>query len=106
MEGLIKESHLVSNCFVYGDGRNYLTALITINEDEAANMCGEQITGLIDQAVQKANSRVSGSGQIKRWTILDRDFSLKYDEVTTTLKLKRSVVAQNFKLELEQLYES
>jgi long-chain acyl-CoA synthetase len=106
IENLVKESHLISHCFVHGDGRNYCVALITINENEAANMCHEQIEGLVEQAVQKANSRVSSTEQIKRWKILDRDFSAEFDEVTPTMKLKRNVVATYFKNDLDRLYEN
>ena len=105
VENLVKESHLISHCMVHGDGRSYCVALITINETEAANMCREEIQGLVEQAVQRANSRVSSTEQIKRFTILDRDFSAENDEVTPTLKLKRNVVARHFKHAIDKLYE-
>ncbi len=106
VENLVKESHLISHCMVYGDGKSYCVALITINESEAANMCVEQIQGLVEQAVARANARLSSSERIKRWKLLDRDLSAEFDEVTPTLKLKRSVVGANFKSELEKLYEN
>jgi long-chain acyl-CoA synthetase len=105
VENLVRESHLVSHVYVHGDGRSYCVAVITVNEAEAANMCREEIQGLVEQAVQKANSRVSSSEQIKRFVILDRDFSPEFDEVTPTLKLKRNVVAENFNDVIERLYE-
>lgn len=104
IENIVKESHLVSNCFVYGDGRSYCVALITINPDEAANMCREEIGGLIDQTIQRANARVSSSEQIKRFRILERDFSGEFDELTPTMKLKRGIVTGNFAREIEELY--
>ena len=104
VENLVKESYLISHCMVYGDGKDYCVALITIDETEAANMCVEQIDGLVEQAVAKANARLSSSEQIKRWKILDRDLSAEFDEITPTLKLKRNVVSQHFKTTLEELY--
>jgi long-chain acyl-CoA synthetase len=106
IENLVKESHLISHCMVHGDGRSYCVALITINESEAANMCREEIQGFVEQAVQRANSRVSSSEQIKRFTIIDRDFSADNDEVTPTMKLKRSVVAEHFRNIIDKLYEN
>jgi long-chain acyl-CoA synthetase len=41
---------------------------------------------------------------VRRYEILDRDFSPEQNEVTPTLKLKRRVVEQNFASELEALY--
>jgi len=104
VENLVKESYLISHCMVYGDGKDYCVALITIDETEAANMCVEQIDGLVEQAVAHANSRVSISEQIRRWKILSRDFSPELDEVTLTLTLKRNVIVRHFGAALEALY--
>ena len=104
IENLIKESHLISHCFVYGDGKSYCVALITLNNAEANG--NPAAYPAVEAAVSKANSRVSSSEQIKRFTILDRDFSAESGEVTPTLKLKRDVVAANFKNDLEKLYEN
>ena len=107
IENLVKESHLISHCFIHGDGRSYCVALITLNHAEIG---GSEVTpetrNAVGAAVAKANARVSNSEQIKRFEILDRDFSADFGEVTPTLKLKRDVVAANFRQVLEQLYEN
>lgn len=106
IENLVKESHLISHCFVHGDGRSYCVALITINSAEADSSLNGDLDAAVASAVEKANSRVSSSEQIKRWRIVERDFSAEFDEVTPTMKLKRDVVARNFKSELDKLYEN
>ncbi len=106
VENYVKESHLISHCFLYGDGRSYCVALITINVNEAASMCREQIEGLVEQAVEQANARVSSSEQIKRFVILEQDFSAERDEITPTMKLKRNIVAANYRDTLEKMYEN
>jgi long-chain acyl-CoA synthetase len=50
------------------------------------------------------NADLSRFEQIKRFTILPRDFSPDEDEVTPTLKLKRRIVAEHFADEIEALY--
>lgn len=120
VENYVKESHLISHCFLHGDGRSYCVALITLNQAEtesyAARMdlgygdfdtlCGsDEIGSIVNVIVEKANSRVSSSEQIKKFAILERDFLQEEDEVTPTAKLKRSVVARHFKDTLEKLYE-
>ena len=113
IENLVKEDYLISNCFVYGDGRSYCVGLITLNQAEAG-FKGEytemanspELQERVAQTVERANSKVSRSEQIKRWQILDRDFSALYDEVTPTAKLKRAAVTENFKDVLEKLYEN
>ncbi len=106
IENLVKESHLISHCFVHGDGRSYCVALITINSAEADSSLNGDLDAAVASAVEKANSRVSSTEQIKRWRIVERDFSAEFDEVTPTMKLKRDVVARNFKSELDKLYEN
>ena len=65
-----------------------------------------EVKDAVAAAIAKANARVSSSEQIKRYEILDRDFSPEFGEVTPTLKLKRDVVTANFKQVLEKLYEN
>jgi long-chain acyl-CoA synthetase len=60
----------------------------------------------IEKIIARSNARVSSSEQIKRFAILDRDFSAEFDEVTPTMKLKREVVAKNFADTIQNLYEN
>jgi long-chain acyl-CoA synthetase len=120
LENLLKENHLISQAFIYGDGRSFLTALITLNQAEAeayarANNIefaefadltrNEKIKQTIAAQIEKTNARVASSEQIKNFVILERDFAAALDEVTPTLKLKRNVVAKNFKSVLGKFYE-
>lgn len=120
-ENLVKENHLVSQCFLYGDGKSYCVALITLNQTEAEMFARanniefenfaaltktQAVYDLINATVEKANARVSSSEQIKRFKILERDFSLEEDEITPTLKVKRSVVAEKLADTLRELYET
>lgn len=121
IENLVKEDHLVSQCFLSGDGKNYCVALITLNQIEAEMFAktnqikfenfadltkNEVILANITATVEKTNLKVSNSEQIKKFTILSKDFSLEADEITPTLKLKRNVVAKNFAEEIEGLYKN
>jgi long-chain acyl-CoA synthetase len=121
VENYVKENHLISQCFLYGDSKSYCVALITLNQAEAemfakANKIefknfveltqNEQIFAIVKDSIEKANSRLSSSEQIKKFVILERDFSLELDEITPTLKVKRSVVAKNFADEIQKLYST
>ncbi len=105
VENYVKESHLVSHCFLYGDGRSYCVAMITLNQAETASHSAEYIRAAVDRAVAAANTRVSTAEQIKKFVILDADFSAEKDEITPTMKLKRRIVAENYKDILEKLYD-
>ena len=111
IENIVKESHLISHCFVHGDGRSYCVALITLNQNEAglngsyAEFArSSEMLDAVEKIIERSNARVSSSEQIKRFAILDRDFSPEFDEVTPTMKLKRDVVAKNFREEIDELY--
>lgn len=121
IENMVKENHLVGQCFLFGEGKSYCVALITLNEAEARLFAeskgikyksfaeltkNEEIISSIQQTVMRTNARVSSSEQIKKFMILNRDFSIELGEVTPTLKLRRSVVTENFKREIENLYEN
>jgi long-chain acyl-CoA synthetase len=58
----------------------------------------------VQRAVDEVNSDLSRYEQIKRFTILPRDFTLEAGEVTPTLKLKRRVCQEHFAAEIEELY--
>ena len=41
-ENLVKENHLVSQCFLYGDGKSYCVALITLNQIGSRSVCADE----------------------------------------------------------------
>ena len=119
VENMIKESHLVSHAFVYGDGRSYLVALVTLNAAEAADYArahgiehtsvaelarDERVRAHLQEIIERANRRVSSSESVKKFLVLEQDFRAERDEVTPTMKLKRDVLAKNYAEELRSLY--
>ncbi len=119
IENMIKEHHFISQAFIYGDGRSYLVALITLNPVEVAEYArardinhqsmdelarDERINALVSEVVERVNRRVSSSESIKKFLILSRDFLIEREEVTPTLKIKRDVVTKNFWHEIQNLY--
>jgi long-chain acyl-CoA synthetase len=80
-----------------------VTALVTLDDAEIVSSDREPqqiVQGLVDD-VNRDRARVE---QIKRFTILPRDFSQEEGEVTPTLKLRRRVIQEHFADEIEQLY--
>ena len=118
IENMLKEHHLISHALVYGEGKSYLVALITLNQAEAAEYVRAQgiagggnkltdfetIRRLVQKIIDKVNARVSSTESIKRFGILDRDFEIEKDEVTPTGKVKREVVTARYRDEIESLY--
>jgi long-chain acyl-CoA synthetase len=100
LENALKTSPLVSQALVVGDRRPYVAALITLAEEAPREGAEARIQGVVD-AANRDRSRYE---QIKRFTILPRDFSPEEGEVTPTLKLKRRVCEEHFAAEIERLY--
>jgi long-chain acyl-CoA synthetase len=90
---------------VIGDRRPYLTALVTLDEAETAKLDdGTDLEALIQGVVDDWNRDKASFEQVKRFTVLPRDFSAEADEVTPTMKLKRKVCAEHWADEIEALY--
>jgi long-chain acyl-CoA synthetase len=97
LENMLKEHHLISQAMVYGEGRSFLVGLITLNAPGSR----ETIQSIIDNV----NRRLSSTESIKRFAILERDFEIALDEITPTGKLKRDVITDRFREQIEELYK-
>jgi long-chain acyl-CoA synthetase len=102
LENELKSHRVVSQAIVVGDRKPYIAALITI-DPEAAN--GQDVQAQVQAAVDAVNAERSRYEQIKRFTVLPREFTLEHDEITPTLKLKRKVVLDHFAAEAAALYD-
>jgi long-chain acyl-CoA synthetase len=111
LENGLKQNRWISQAVVIGDRRPYLTALITLDPEEApalAEQLGlessdlaalsseEAVRAEVQKAVDEVNSHVGPVEQIKRFAILDHDLSQETGELTPTLKVKRNVVHEKY----------
>jgi len=103
IENALKASRFVSQAVVIGDRRPYVTALITLEQAEVASS-GRDPEELVQEVVDEVNRDRVRVEQIKKFRILDRDFSQEDGELTPTLKLRRRVVHEHFADEIERLY--
>ena len=119
LENDLKSSKYVSQALVVGDRKPYVAALVTLEPEEIGKWAAEKgiqadvaelsrderVRELIQVVIDGVNEDRSRYEQIKRFSILPRDFTMDDGELTPTLKLKRRVVAQHFGAELGELYE-
>lgn len=65
----------------------------------------QKLKAVVEEAVFFANEKsVSNASKIRKWAVLNRDFSLPTGELTPTMKLKRSKVELHFKKDIDELY--
>jgi long-chain acyl-CoA synthetase len=120
IENAIRRHRWVSQAVVYGDRKPYLTALVTLDPDEAPALAqhvgaegadvvalarDERVRAEIQRVVDEVNRRFARIEQVKKFVILPRDLSQDADELTPTLKVKRNVVYDRHAEALAGLYQ-
>jgi long-chain acyl-CoA synthetase len=120
IENLFKDEPLINHVIAYGDRRKYITGLITLNPDnlkvfaESKSLTYKDIAELcqnptvrkeIERVVHDKNQNLARFQRIKKFVILQRELSIEDNDLTPTLKVKRKVVTEKYKKELDELYE-
>ena len=115
IEEKLQRSALIAQAVVIGDRRPYLTALISLDPESVAELLGDSVNHMawsshpvvlarLQQAVDDVNQSASRVSQIKKFSLLPRPLSVETRELTPTLKLKRSVVNEQFAALIDELY--
>lgn len=119
IEDLLRGSPLVGEAVCIGDDRKYVTALLVPNfenlvawarkeglpaEDRSALLVHPRVREALQQDVDKANARLSGFETIKKWVALEQEFTQEGGELTPTLKVKRRVVNEKYREQIEGMY--
>jgi long-chain acyl-CoA synthetase len=103
IESLFKLEPVVNQVLLVGDRLPYMAALITLNP-QALEGLKEPAEVEVKRVIQRVNKQLAPFERIRRFKILDRDFSLENGELTPTFKLRRGRVLENFKQEIAELY--
>jgi long-chain acyl-CoA synthetase len=98
IEGLFKKEPLINHVLLIGDRLPYVTALITVTGDPAAAQ------SIVESTVKNVNRQLPSFEQIRKFKILDRDFSIEHGELTPTMKLRRSRALENHRALVTELY--
>lgn len=119
VEGLFKSEPLINQVVLIGDKMPYVTALFTINPAAAEGLKGmEELQGKpmdqlaaatpvlaeVQQAVSRVNKQLAGFEQIRKFRILERDFTIESGELTPTMKVRRKQVLENNRTVISELY--
>jgi long-chain acyl-CoA synthetase len=120
LEDSVRAHPLVSQALVVGDNKPFVAALVTLDTEALPGWlernglpAGTPISELvenkkmiadIDEAIKAANDQVSRAEAIKKFRIIEDDFTIESGELTPTLKLKRNVIHDSHADDIEGLY--
>lgn len=119
VEQHLKQHPLLSQAVVYGDGRDFLTALLTLDEAQLRRWAAEQgvtytsysqmsqrpdVYKLAQAAVEQRNRSLASYETIKKFAVLDEPMSAAAGDLTPTLKVRRNVLMQKYRTLLDSFY--
>ena len=120
LEDRLRANWLVSQCIVVGDAQPFIAALVTIDPESfpgwlkqsgkpegstIASMTNDpDLVAEIQKAVDEANKAVSNAEAIKKFTILQEDWTDEGGQLSPSMKLKRNVVMKEYASEVDALY--
>lgn len=121
LENELKFSPYVTDAVVIGDKRAYLTVLIMIDQENVEKFAqdhevpfsnyasltrAKEVQGLIQQEIDKVNGKFARVEQIKAFRLIETQLSAEDEELTPTMKLKRSFVQKKYAPMIESMYSS
>jgi long-chain acyl-CoA synthetase len=100
IELLFKAEPIINQVVLIGDRLPYVTALVTVNAAEVAVSAEAEVK----KAVARVNRRLAPFEQIRKFRIIERDFSIETGEMTPTMKVRRNRVLENHRKLVSELY--
>ena len=121
IENSLKTFPLISQAMVHGDKRKYLSVLITVNEETARKMLQDsgitppaayadvaarpEIVAAVQKVIDTLNAHEPPYNQLKRFHVMDHDFTQESGDLTPTLKVKRKACTVRYQAILDGLYD-
>jgi len=97
IENFVCNNEKIKQCLVYGDKKNYLVALIVVDPKDKND-------SVIRNIIENLNKNLSIIEKIKKFKLIDEEFTIENGLMTPTLKLKRKKIIEKYQQELEKLY--
>jgi len=119
VEGYLKGIPVVSQAVVIGDRQRYLSVLLTLNSERIpvdALACGSTATdaataarddrflSFLQRQIDAVNARLARVQAVKKFKVIPHEFTVEGGELTPSMKVKRKVVTEKYKSEIDKLY--
>lgn len=121
IENLLLSSPFLSQAVVIGERRKYLSALIVLNFDmvrqtadqlglaaglSAHELCQHPaVIELVQKVVDETNKELAQYETLKKFHLLEQEFSLENGQLTPSLKPKRKVIGTTYKAQIDAMYQ-
>ncbi|NMM47032.1 AMP-dependent synthetase/ligase [Marinigracilibium pacificum] len=120
IENALKESPFIEHCMVVGEGERFPGAIILPDFESLKSYASShnipfksnydliekpKIQELIKGAVDKMNNRFAQYEKIKKYELTADDWGIESGELTPTLKLRRRVLNEKYKSQIENIYK-
>jgi long-chain acyl-CoA synthetase len=96
IENFLCLNEFIKQSFVYGDKKNYLVAVIVCSKEAKEEK--------IKLMIENLNKNLTLIEKIKKFILVNEEFTIENGMLTPTLKLKRKEIIRNYKQQLENLY--
>ena len=119
IEEKLRESNWIEECMVLGEGKDYITALI-VPDFESADKWAEdnnisytdiskilkstQFNSVIHKEVKAVNSELNTWERLRKFTVLQKRWTIEDQELTPKLSVKREVILSKYKDEIDSMY--
>ncbi|MFT3862404.1 AMP-dependent synthetase/ligase [Micropruina sp.] len=117
---LVAAIPFISQAVAVGDGRKYISALLTVDVDNVKRWAA--VNGMADASydqlvasdnlrqgvqvlVDRANESLERWETVKKFTILPNEFSVDEGQVTPSMKIRRASIAKQFGTEIDAMYD-
>jgi long-chain acyl-CoA synthetase len=120
IEGVLGQDRFIEHIAVIADARKFVSALIvpcydsleeyanSINlkyRDRLELLKDSKIVALFEGRLKELQKNLENFHQVKRFTLLPSNFSMEKGELTPTLKLRRKIISERYRLEIESMYQ-
>lgn len=120
IENHFKQSPFISQILVYGKNRKFLSALLTLDPEYLSHYRGKNfyqngsiadstresgIFSAVQWSIDKLNRDLAPHERVRKFKILDHEFSQEHQEITPTAKIKRNMIFEKYKSVFEKLYD-
>jgi long-chain acyl-CoA synthetase len=99
IETLLKTEPIINQVLLIGDRMPYVTALLSVNAPDS-----QAAVPAVKQAVDRVNRQLAAFEQVRKFRVIDREFSIEHGELTPTLKVRRQAALENFRTLIQEMY--